>query len=46
MKKKTAINNPQPGSVYMMVDALYQPVFMATNSYMPNYDFGEFVLDG
>ena len=30
----------------MMVDALYQPVFMATNSYMPNYDFGEFVFDG
>ena len=30
----------------MMVDALYQPVFMATNNYMANYDFGEFVFDG
>lgn len=45
METKTERNTPQPGSIFMMVDALYQPVFMATNSYMPNYDFGEFVFD-
>lgn len=43
MKEKTANDSPQPGSVYMTVNAFYQPVFLAEG--VGNYDFAEFVRD-